>query len=67
MSLTVKAFLYKEWGRDPIEIRRFTIDQDVTTSYAYLTQKIAQVFPDVRSDGVIVAWTGEIKNVLYLL
>lgn len=60
MSLTVKAFLYADWGREPAEIRRFTIDQDVTTSYAYLTQKIAQVFR-LSSDNIVVAWTGEFR------
>lgn len=39
-----------------MEIRRFTVDQDVTTSYAYLVQKIAQVFPSLRADNITVAW-----------
>lgn len=59
MSLTIKAFLYKRWGKEPTEIRRFVVDQDVTTSYAYLTQKIAQVFPSLTADNVIVCWTGK--------
>jgi len=61
MSLTIKAFLYRSnWGGDPVEIRRFTVDQDVTTSYAYLVQKIAQVFPSLRADNITVAWIGEL-------
>ncbi|KAL5459828.1 hypothetical protein EMCRGX_G033210 [Ephydatia muelleri] len=56
MSVRVKAFLYKEWEGKPVEIRRFPVDQDVSTSYAYLLQKIAQVFPSVKADKVAVAW-----------
>lgn len=59
MSLTIKAFLLNRWGGDPLEIRRFTVDQDVTTSFTYLVQKIAQVFPSLRADDITVAWMGE--------
>ena len=59
MSLTIKAFLLNTWGGDPLEIRRFTVDQDVTTSFTYLVQKIAQVFPSLRADNITVAWMGE--------
>ena len=59
MSLTIKAFLLNKWGGDPLEIRRFTVDQDVTTSFTYLVQKIAQVFPSLRADDITVAWMGE--------
>lgn len=60
MSLTVKAFLHEHtWRGDPKEIRRFTIDQDVSTSYAYLLEKIAQVFPSVQAGSVVVAWMGK--------
>ncbi len=58
MSVTVKAFLHRRWNEAPEEIRRFTIDQDVTTSYAYLVEKIAQVFPSLHADNVIVHWIG---------
>ena len=56
MLLTIKAFLLNKWGGDPLEIRRFTVDQDVTTSFTYLVQKIAQVFPSLRADDITVAW-----------
>ena len=62
MSLTIKAFLLNRWGGDPLEIRRFTVDQDVTTSFTYLVQKIAQVFPSLRADDITVAWMGEQKH-----
>lgn len=59
MSLTVKAFLYRRsWKEEPIEIRRFSLDQDVSTNYSYLLQKIAQVFPSVPAEDVILSWAG---------
>ena len=60
MSLTVKAFLHEQsWRGEPKEIRRFTIDQDVSTSFAYLLEKIAQVFPSVSAGNLVVAWMGK--------
>ena len=60
MSLTIKAFLYEQsWRGEPKEIRRFSVDQDVSTSYAYLLEKLAQVFPSVQAGSVIVAWMGK--------
>lgn len=60
MSLTVKAFLYRHsWNEEPVEIRRFSLDQDVSSNYAYLVQKIAQVFPSLPPDDLVVAWTGK--------
>lgn len=59
MSLTFKAFLYERtWRGDPIEIRRFTIDQDVSSSFAYLVEKVVQVFPSLKADNIVIAWTG---------
>lgn len=58
MAVPVKALLYKEWNNKPVEIRRFRIDQDVNTSYAYLVQKIAKVFPSVKADKLAVTWIG---------
>ncbi|MBN3302621.1 sequestosome-1 isoform X2 [Amia ocellicauda] len=48
MSMTVKAYLL---GKEDIhrEIRRFTVDQDVSTSFEYLSRKVAEVFQSLRS------------------
>ncbi|XP_070553772.1 sequestosome-1-like [Ptychodera flava] len=51
MSLTVKAYLHRDDGSSP-EIRRFCVDQDVSTNYEYLSKKITQVFPSLRSPDV---------------
>ena len=68
MALTVKAFLYKRsWKEEPQEIRRFSLDQDVSTNYSYLVQKIAQVFPSVPAEEVVISWAGEHKIVHIIL
>ena len=60
MSLTVKAFLYRRsWSEEPVEIRRFSLDQDVSTNYTYLVQKIVQVFPTLTADDIVLAWAGK--------
>ena len=60
MSLTVKASLYGNWSHpEPIETRRFSIDQEVAASFTYLTQKLAQVFSNLEADKIIVTYTGE--------
>lgn len=65
MSLTVKAFLYRRsWKEEPLEIRRFSLDQDVSTSYSYLVQKIAQVFPSVPEEDIVLSWAGIYAEIL---
>ncbi|XP_010899401.2 sequestosome-1 [Esox lucius] len=48
MSMTVKAYLL---GKDdaPKEIRRFAVDQDVSTSFEYLNRKVVDVFSTLRN------------------
>ena len=59
MSVSFKAFLYeRSWRGNPVEIRRFNVDQDVSSSYTYLLQKLTQVFPAVTTGNVSLAWTG---------
>ena len=60
MSLTVKAYLKRGENANP-EIRRFTVDHDVTSSYEYLSKKVAQVFPSLgRPERFTLAWKGKI-------
>jgi sequestosome 1 len=60
MSLTVKAFLYRRsWKEEPVEIRRFSLDEDVSSSYSYLVQKLGQVFPSVPAEDIELSWAGE--------
>ncbi|KAL4631154.1 sequestosome-1 isoform X1 [Arapaima gigas] len=48
MSMTVKAYLL---GKEEThkEIRRFAVDQDVSTNFEYLSRKVADVFDSLRS------------------
>ena len=59
MSLTVKAYLYSSWNQDPVEIRRFTVEQEVATSYDYLVGKLRAVFPALKEGLFDVFWEGD--------
>ncbi|XP_014905995.1 sequestosome-1 [Poecilia latipinna] len=68
MSVTVKAYLL---GKDEQvkEIRRFTVDQDVSCSFEYLSRKVAAVFSNLSGstcslfykdeDGDLVAFSSD--------
>ncbi|KAF3694300.1 Sequestosome-1 Protein kinase C-zeta-interacting protein [Channa argus] len=68
MSVTVKAYLL---GKDEAvkEIRRFTVDQDVSCSFEYLSRKTAGVFNNLQNtsfnmyyrdeDGDLVAFSSD--------
>jgi len=60
MSLTVKAYFYKPDGST--EIRRFPIDQDVTTSFVYLSKKVHDVFSGLQNKKVTFYWTGKLSQ-----
>lgn len=54
MALSVKAYFYKPDGNT--EIRRFSIDQDVTTSFEYLLHKVRDVFPGLQDKRLTFYW-----------
>lgn len=60
-QLTVKAYL-KRWNVDRNqlesveEIRRFSVDQDVATSYTYLLAKVTNVFPGLNNKSITLYW-----------
>nr|CAB3266552.1 sequestosome-1 [Phallusia mammillata] len=56
MSLQFKAFLYEDKPGRPKEIRRFAVDQDVSSSYDYLRRKVATVFPNLGEDNFALQW-----------
>ena len=56
MSLTIKAVLKKVGEQD--EIRRFSIDTDVSANYGYLLQKISQTFPNLKGGSFSLFWKG---------
>ncbi|KAJ8337833.1 hypothetical protein SKAU_G00367990 [Synaphobranchus kaupii] len=75
MSMTVKAYLL---GKEDIhkEIRRFAIDQDVTSSFEYLNRKVADVFQSLRNatfqmyykdeDGDMIAFSSDEELIMGL-
>lgn len=36
-------------GREKEEVRRISVDSDVSTSFTYITEKLASVFPVLKS------------------
>lgn len=57
MSLIVKAYLEKD-GKFDGEIRRVAIPADVSSSYAYMTTKIAGIFPSLMEGQFSIHWKG---------
>ncbi|XP_050415012.2 sequestosome-1 [Patella vulgata] len=55
MSLTVKAYFQKK-PDDSLEIRRFTIPVDASSSYDYIFKKVSEVFPNFSRGNFILCW-----------
>lgn len=64
MALSVKAYLNPETNQQ--EIRRFAIDEGASANFAYLRQKIEQVFPSVRGKVFKLFWKGKIIGFLLI-
>lgn len=60
MSVTIKAYLL---GKDDVhkEIRRFAVDEGVSTSFEYLTNKVVDVFSNLRNIGFQMYYRGELS------
>ena len=58
--------MYRSWEQDPIEIRRFAIEQDVAASYEYLLGKLRVVFPTLKEAVFDIYWEGKTHHVIYL-
>jgi len=56
MALMYKAYLYDRKVNKPKEIRRFSVDHDVSSSYEYLRKKVASVFPDLSNENFHLQW-----------
>ena len=61
--ITVKAFLYRKWGEDPIEIRRFPLDTAQPIEYKGFVTKVASVFPQLSEENLKLHWIGELVRV----
>ena len=57
-AITVKAFLYRKWGEDAIEIRRFPLDTSEPIVYKDFVTKVADVFPQLSAEHIKLHWIG---------
>ena len=64
MALSVKAYLNPDTNQQ--EIRRFAIDEGASANFAYLRQKIEQVFPSVRGKVFKLFWKGKTIGFLFV-
>jgi len=59
-NVSVKAYLDKKGlTNGEVQIRRFDLDQEVSSSYEYLRSKLAAIFPDLVEHGFRVYWKGK--------
>ncbi len=56
MALTVKAYYEKESAPKP-EIRRFSIDQNLSTNFTIFSERLSQVYGGLKD--VDLFWKGE--------
>lgn len=61
MSVTVKAYLL---GKDEVvkEVRRFAVDQDVSSNFEYLSRKTVEIFNNLRNSGFTMFYKGELRE-----
>lgn len=59
-TINVKTFLEQDQSaQGNAEIRRFVLDQEVSTSFDYLRSKIAAIYPSLEEQNFRVYWKGE--------
>lgn len=63
MSVTIKAYLL---GKEDVhkEIRRFAVDEGVSTSFEYLKSKVVDVFSNLRNVGFQMYYRGEFSRLV---
>lgn len=59
MSLSVKLFVKKAGSKDEVDTRRFSIDEDVCTSYDYLMAKIHATIGAANGTAIRLFWKDE--------
>ena len=55
VSISYKAFFVGE--NDESEVRRFTIDKEVSSNFSYLREKLMMVFPELQTKKFSILWT----------
>jgi len=56
--LSVKLFIKKAGSTDEFDIRRFSVDEDVCTSYDYLVAKIHATIGTAPGTAIRLFWKG---------
>ncbi len=56
-GVAMKSFYDRGDGQQP-EVRRFSIDADVSTSFRYLEEKLKNIYPDLNGRAFRVTWKG---------
>lgn len=56
MSLSVKVFVKKSGSEDQVDVRRFSVDEDVCSSYEYLTAKIRATLSAANDTVIRLFW-----------
>ena len=55
VGISYKAFFVGE--NDESEVRRFTIDKEVSSNFSYLREKLMMVFPELQTKKFNILWT----------
>lgn len=59
--LNIKTFLSRP-DQPTAEIRRFSIDESVSTSYQYLESKVKAIYPTLEQQSFKIFWKGMLPN-----
>ena len=61
--MSIKAYFTNSDGES--EVRRFNIDQDVSTNLAYLQDKLKIIFPELNGAEVQIFWKGKFVSTIF--
>ena len=56
-NVSFKAVLRDPKDEDNQEVRRFNVEKDVSTSLAYVMERLVTIFPRLRREDFVLAWT----------
>jgi len=58
-TVSFKVYLKDVGSEDQAEVRRFVVDKEVSSSFTYLEEKLATVYPRLKNELFTVNWTDE--------
>ena len=62
-SLAFKCYLLSNGGSDSVEIRRFTIEENVVGNFTYLKEKVRSIYPQLLRENFDLLYTGKSINI----